>query len=195
MEEIAALRRAGTDEHAAQVRFLVADDDRLARSRLARSVGEIAGDILVLEAEDGTEAIQLGLQRDPDIALLAVTMRRLGGIEAAVTLRELHPHMRIGLHTEDPLAHRERARELHLPLFNKLELDRTRDWLQAEVERCIERRLGESERPPRRRFVCGVCGYGAVRAGAPDRCPMCHAERTWVEARWRPPRMVVSQPN
>jgi CheY-like chemotaxis protein len=192
MAEIAALRRSGADQHKRRVQLLVADDDSLARSQLAVSVREGVGEIIVLEAADGAEAVQLGLQRQPEIALLDINMPRLGGIEAAVTLRELQPRMRLGLQTGDPLMHREQAHEHRLPLFDKLELDRTLAWLRVQLERCSEKRL-EPDVPRKRSFVCSVCGYRALRAGAPDRCPMCHAESAWIGATWRSSGMLASR--
>lgn len=134
MEQLAVLPDTIAYEAEPRVRLLVADDDPLARSLLAACVREIADGIVVLEAEDGAEAIQLGLQQRPEIALLDVNMPRLGGIEAAITLRELRPELSLALHTADPLPHRERVQALGLTLFGKLELDRTLAWLHAEVE-------------------------------------------------------------
>lgn len=191
MEKIAPARRVGRDEHELHLQLLVADDDALARSQLVACMADNVGEIAVLEAEDGAEAIQLGLQQSPDIALLDINLPRLGGIEAAITLRELRPRIRLGLQTGDPLTHRERAHEHGIPVFDKLELDHTVSWLQAQARWCIEAQL-EPEVPRKRSFLCGACGYGALRAAAPDRCPMCHVENAWVEAPWRPSRILVS---
>lgn len=158
------------------VRLLVADDDPLVRALLGSCAREIFGEIAVLEAEDGAEAIQLGLQRRPEIALLDVNMPRLGGIEAAITLRELRPRMRLALHTADPHTHRTRAREEGLPLFGKLDLDRTLGWLRAQGEWFA--RPGPE---PKRGLVCDACGYGISGATLPDRCPMCQAESAWID--------------
>lgn len=185
MDEITALRNVGSSGRGRRVQLLVADGDALARSRLASSVRGAVDELVVLEAEDGAEAIQLGLQRRPDVALLDVDMPRVGGIEAAITLRELEPRMRIGLQAGEPLAHRERVDEHRLPLFDKLELGRRLAWLQAQVDWCVEKR-SELDVPRKRSFVCRVCGYGALRAVAPGHCPMCHAESEWVEAEWPP---------
>lgn len=179
MEETAAFPDMRANAQEPLVRLLVADHDALARSRLASCAHETVGEIVVLEAEDGAEAIRLGLQQSPDVAILDIDMPRLGGIEAALTLRELQPRIRLGLHTEDPLSHRQGAREHRLPLFSKLELDRTLSWLQAQVHWCTETRI-EPRVESKRSFVCGTCGYGAVRVGAPERCPMCQAENAWV---------------
>jgi CheY-like chemotaxis protein len=169
-----------------QVQLLVADDDVLTRSQLALCVRDTVGGVLVLEAEDGAEAIQLGLQQRPEIALLDIEMPRLGGIEAAVTLRELHPRIRLGLRTGDPLVHRERAHEHGLPLFGKLELDRTLFWLRAQVERY-------AEPPPKLNLRCTRCGYGVLRSTPPRRCPMCQAEDAWLYAAPPAPTTVLSR--
>ena len=163
------------------IRLLVADDDEPARSLLAAYARGIAGEIAVLEAGDGAEAVQLGLQERPEIALLDVNMPRLGGIETALTLRELEPRMRIALQTGDPRTHRERAREERLPLFGKLELDDTVAWLHAQVE-WVTRREPAPRVSRKHNLVCGGCGYGIMRATPPDQCPMCQAESAWILA-------------
>jgi len=192
MEEPAVLRSGDADDQQPRVRLLVADGDRLERSLLAYCARETLGEIVVFEAEDGAEAIQLGLQQRPEIALLDINMPRLGGIEAAMTLRQLRPRMRLALQSGEPHAHRDRALENSLPLFGKLELDRTLAWLQAQVERCIETK-SEQNMPRKHNLVCGACGYGALRATAPDRCPMCQAENAWIVAPGRASSVLLTR--
>ena len=169
MEAVVDLARADAHTEESPVRVLVADDDGPSRSLLAATARDVVGEIVVLEAEDGAEAVQVGLQQRPTIALLDVNVPRLDGVEAAVTLRGLQPRMRLALYTADPLRHRERAREHRLPLFDKLELDPVLAWLRAQL-------------PPKRSLVCAACGYGIMRATPPDQCPMCQAENDWVLA-------------
>lgn len=192
MSEVAIQPGKRSDGRRREVRLLVADDDRLERALLASCARETLGEIVVLEAADGAEAIQMGLQQQPEIALLDINMPRLGGIEAALTLRELRPRMHLALHSGDPHAHRERALESNLPLFGKLELDRTLGWLQAQVERCLEARSA-IDAPRKRSFVCGSCGYGAFRAAAPDRCPVCQAENAWIVATRQAPTVLSAR--
>jgi CheY-like chemotaxis protein len=175
---------------AEHVQLLLADDDPLARSLLAACARETVGGVDVLEADDGAEAIQLGLQRRPEIALLDVDMPRLGGIEAATTLRELQPRMRLALQTGDPLTHVERARDERLPLFDKLEVDRMLAWLRAQVEWFTETPW-EPQVPRKLSLVCRACGYGILRPTPPGRCPMCQAESAWVDGR-PPSRTALS---
>ena len=180
MEAVVDLARADAHTEESPVRVLVADDDGPSRSLLAATARDVVGEIVVLEAEDGAEAVQVGLQQRPAVALLDVNMPRLDGVEAAVTLRGLQPRMRLALYTADPLRHRERAREHRLPLFDKLELEDTLAWLHAQVE--WTRAEPEPAAPPKHDLVCGGCGYGIMRATPPDQCPMCQAENDWVLA-------------
>ena len=172
------------------LRLLVADEDRLVRSFLADCARETIAGVAVLEAADGAESIQLGLQQRPEIGLLDVDLPCVGGIEAAVTLRELRPRMRIALQTGDPIAHRERAHTERLPLFGKLELDRTLAWLHAQA-RWFSGAEAEPEAVQKRSLVCDACGYGILRPTPPDRCPMCQAENAWVDARSRAATTVL----
>jgi CheY-like chemotaxis protein len=172
------------------VKLLLADDDARIRSLLASRARDTVEAIAVLEAEDGAEAVRLGLRQQPQIALLDVNMPRLGGIEVALALRELQPRMRVALQTADPHAHRDLARAHRLPLFDKLELDRALSWLEVQVRSCADGR--PSPRTPQKRSLeCSSCGYGIVSSTPPARCPMCQAEGAWIHAPWRPFRRDV----
>lgn len=178
--ELADLLHRGADEREPGIRLLVADDDQPARSRLVSCARETRDEILVLEAVNGTEAIQLGLERRPEIAVVDVDLPRLGGIEAAMTLRELQPRLRVALQAADPVRHRARADANRLPLFGKFELDRTLAWLRAQI-RFYE--VGSARQEPERlNLRCTRCGFGAVRSSAPERCPMCQAVNAWIHA-------------
>lgn len=164
-----------------RVHLLLAGENAQVRSLVARRAREAVDGLAVHEAQDGAEAVRIGLQRQLQLALLDVSMPRLGGIEVANTLRGLRPQMRFALHTEQPEVHRDRAREHWLPLFDTTAtFDDAIRWLEAEAY---------AERPgtrQRRNLRCAACGYGIVRAAPPERCPMCHGEHTWVHAPWRP---------
>ena len=164
-------------ERDSRLTLLLADDEPGLRALLATRAGLAVGGLRVLEAEDGAQAVQVGLQERPGLALFDVQMPRLGGIEAAITLRELQPHMRIALCTAQPDAHRSRALELGLPLFDKLDVDRAMRWL-AQQARAVGRRPGAATRS----LWCSVCGYGVACTTPPARCPMCQRERDWVTA-------------
>lgn len=163
----------GRQEH--RIRLLLAEGDTRVRSLVAARASEVDA-LAVLEAVDGAEAVQIGLQRGPQLALLDVHLPRLGGLEVAMTLRELRPQMRIALHATDPLPYRDRAAELRLPLFDKRELDPFLGWLQLRPQSFASPR----DRPQRRALECVACGYGIVCSAAPPRCPMCRREEPWI---------------
>jgi CheY-like chemotaxis protein len=185
METFAALPHSTSPARDPRIGVLLADDDDRMRSLLATSASNAIQGIVVLEAKDGAEAVQLGLQQRPRIALLDINMPRLGGFEVATTLRELQPRMRLALQTGDPDAHRERARAHRLPLFDKRELVRALSWVEAQAEA-----LADSQAGPRlaqtHNLECSSCGYGISCRTPPERCPMCYGEDGWTHGAWRP---------
>ena len=75
----------------APTRVLLADDHAVVRRGL-RMVLESAPDLTVVaEVGDGEEAVERASQDDVDLAVLDISMPRLGGLEAARLLREAAP--------------------------------------------------------------------------------------------------------
>jgi CheY-like chemotaxis protein len=166
-----------------RVELLLADHDEGLRALVVSAMSEAVDFVSILEAHDGAEAVRIGLQRRPQLALLDLNMPRLGGLEAALTLRELVPAMRIALNTAGPFFPHERARQLLVPLFDKLEFEQITEWLASGARECRRQLGGESTTHS---LQCRVCGYGIATARPPLRCPMCHSEGPWVEAARRP---------
>jgi DNA-binding NarL/FixJ family response regulator len=71
------------------VRLLLADDHRMLREGLRRTMEE-EGFEVVGEAADGEEALRLAAKLRPDVVLMDVTMPVLDGVEAT---RQLHEHL------------------------------------------------------------------------------------------------------
>ena len=176
------LRRREDFQAEQHVEVLVADDDAHVRALVIAGLQEASARIRMVEASDGAEAIQIGLQRRPQIAVLDVNMPCLGGIEVARTLRELTPSMRIALHTADPQAAEERAFKLGIPVFDKLKSERMLAWVKMEADLCVDFTLAPTlqglSRPLDLR--CAQCGYGVATARPPARCPMCQTEHAWT---------------
>jgi len=64
------------------IRVLIADDHRIVRQGL-RHVCELTGDLVVVgEAEDGQEAVELARQCQPDVILMDINMPVLDGVQA-----------------------------------------------------------------------------------------------------------------
>jgi DNA-binding NarL/FixJ family response regulator len=84
---------------------LIADDHQLLRQALRRAM-EDAGLVVLGEAGDGAEAVQLVDELRPELVIMDVTMPVLGGIEATRRLHAAHPDLPIvvlTMHDEEAL--------------------------------------------------------------------------------------------
>ena len=171
---------------AAGIRVLVADDDAPVRSLLATLLEATAGVASVVAAEDGAEAVRLARDEHFDVAVLDLSMPRLDGVDAALALSSLRPVLRIALHSSDPKLLRQRAAGLDLPLFDKADFDRLREWVERQATEArfagVPGRARAIPVAPRTDRCCSVCGYGTVCRTPPERCPMCGGDARWKKS-------------
>ena len=73
------------------LKILIADDETPARNRLRDLLADIENVVVVAEAKNGKEAIDLALQTKPDLMLLDIRMPLMDGIEAAHHAQKLEP--------------------------------------------------------------------------------------------------------
>jgi DNA-binding NarL/FixJ family response regulator len=90
------------------IKILIAEDHALVRSGI-RALLEKAGDVLVVgEAANGQEVIELAEKLHPDIVLMDIMMPRMNGIQAAERLRELKVPARVlvlSMYSDESLIH------------------------------------------------------------------------------------------
>jgi CheY-like chemotaxis protein len=77
---------------ATSLRVVLADDDAFAR-RVIKHALEAAGTTVVAEAENGYEAVELGLMCRPDVVIVDVVMPRLDGILATRRILNADPDL------------------------------------------------------------------------------------------------------
>lgn len=76
------------------IRLMLADDHRMLREALRRSMTEEGFDV-VGEAADGEEAVHMAEQLLPDVVLMDVTMPDVTGVEATRRLQQSRPEVRV----------------------------------------------------------------------------------------------------
>src|SRR3954463_13671070 len=80
--------------HDVALRVIVADDDPLAR-RVVRDALEAGGIIVIAEAANGREAVELSLYYKPDIVLMDLVMPEFDGIQATRRILEREPDVEV----------------------------------------------------------------------------------------------------
>ncbi len=77
------------------IKVLLADDHSIVRAGLGRIIEESGDMVVIAEAADGQEAIDLVQEKLPDVAVLDISMPGLDGLEVADRLLSLYPALPI----------------------------------------------------------------------------------------------------
>lgn len=76
------------------IRLMLADDHRMLREGLSRSMSEHGFDV-VGEARDGAEAVNMAQRLTPDVILMDVSMPEMDGVEACRQVRAAVPDTKV----------------------------------------------------------------------------------------------------
>jgi DNA-binding NarL/FixJ family response regulator len=79
----------------AQIRVLIADDQRIVREGLVMLLGLLDGIEVVATAETGDEALRLVAEHAVDVILMDLRMPVMDGIEATYAVRKQQPHVQV----------------------------------------------------------------------------------------------------
>lgn len=77
------------------IRILVADDYFMVRLGLATAINSQSDMLVVAEAGNGRQAVELFRQHAPDLVLMDLRMPKMSGLEAIEIIRSQSPHARI----------------------------------------------------------------------------------------------------
>ena len=88
-----------------KLRIVLADDHTLVRHGLRKVLQDQSDWVVVGEANDGREAVQLVQELKPDVAILDIAMPRLNGIEATRQIARRFPDVHVlvlSMHADEP---------------------------------------------------------------------------------------------
>jgi len=77
------------------MKIIIADDSSLWRDRIKSILIEINEVFVVDEGENGTEALQIIMEKKPDLAILDIRMSGMNGIEVLKKIRELKMKIKV----------------------------------------------------------------------------------------------------
>ena len=98
-------------EHQGVIRILLADDHAVMREGLSRIMQNHSDLMVVAQAENGLEAVQMADQTAPDVILMDITMPEMDGIAATKEILKKHPWVHIiGLSMHDDPTIEEKMR-------------------------------------------------------------------------------------
>lgn len=78
-----------------EIRVLIADDHTILREGLTSMLGTSEDLVVVGEAKDGMEALELARKLAPDVVLMDIAMPGLGGLEATARMRKETPQVKV----------------------------------------------------------------------------------------------------
>lgn len=78
-----------------RIRVLVVDDHAVVREGIRGVLASTPGFVVVGEAADGAEALELAKEHTPDVVVLDLTMPGMSGLEATVALRRQSSTVRV----------------------------------------------------------------------------------------------------
>ncbi|MDD3927228.1 MAG: response regulator transcription factor [bacterium] len=77
------------------IRLLIADDHPLMREGIQRVLSE-AGDIIVIgEAKNGIDAVEMARSHDPDVIIMDISMPELSGVDATRQIKKESPRVAV----------------------------------------------------------------------------------------------------
>ena len=77
------------------IRLLIVDDHAVVRRGLIAMIESEEDLVLVAEAKDGVEGVEMALLHEPDVILMDLVMPKMDGIEAILEIKKHNPEAQI----------------------------------------------------------------------------------------------------
>ena len=112
------------------MKIVIADDSSMLRDRIKSLLNSINDISMVYEAKNGVEALQLIMEKEPDLAILDIRMPEMNGIEVLKKIRELKMKVKVCILTSYPYPqYRKRCLEAGADYF----LSKIEDFEEIEI--------------------------------------------------------------
>ena len=112
------------------MKVVIADDSSLLRDRIKSLLNSINDISMVYEAKNGVEALQLIMEKEPDLAIIDIRMPEMNGIEVLKQIRKLNMKTRVCILTSYPYPqYRKRCLEAGADYF----LSKIEDFEEIEI--------------------------------------------------------------
>jgi DNA-binding NarL/FixJ family response regulator len=77
------------------MKIVIADDSSLLRDRIKSLLKSLSNELVVYEAANGAETLQIIREREPDLVILDIRMPEMNGIEVLKKIRELKMKVKV----------------------------------------------------------------------------------------------------
>jgi YesN/AraC family two-component response regulator len=112
------------------MKIVIADDSSLLRDRIKSLMNGLKEKLVIYEAENGVDALQLIREKEPDLAILDIRMPEMNGIEVLKKIRELKMKTKVCMLTNYPYPqYRKKCFEAGTDFF----FSKTEDFEEIEI--------------------------------------------------------------
>jgi two-component system response regulator AlgR len=179
------------------MKILIADDEQLARRRMADLLSDLGGNYTVLEADNGLDALRLAEQEKPQTVLMDIRMTRMDGLEAAIHMAALTPPPAVIFITAYD-EHAVRAFEANAIdyLLKPVRSERLRQALdKAEfISRSLINRFQETRGARQARTHLSVTSQGRILLIPVTEIQCFKADQKYVTVYWNGRQVLVDDP-
>jgi len=179
------------------MKYLIVDDEHLARERLKELIRRGGGEHVLLEADNGIKALELAQTERPDVILLDIRMPGMDGLETAchLTRMEAPPAVIFTTAYDDHALAAFEANAVDY-LLKPIRAERLLEALRKA--RLLSRAGGEAVRrhdPERRmRTHVSIAGHGGIQLIAISDIRYLHADQKYVCVGWSGREALLDEP-